>query len=100
MILTGRGIEAQEALEFGLANRVCERGEALRQAVDLARQLGSAPQGCMRSDRMSAYEQWSLSFDEALANEFRRGLTVVTSGETVEGAGRFASGKGRHGEGS
>jgi len=51
----------------------------------------------MRSDRLSAYEQWSMSLQEALDNEFARGMQVVDSRETVEGAARFASGKGRHG---
>lgn len=100
MILTGRGVDAEEALTFGLANRVCARGEARQQAIELARELGASPQACMRSDRMSAYEQWSLPFEEALRNEFRRGSSVIASGETIEGAGRFASGEGRHGAGS
>jgi len=51
----------------------------------------------MRSDRLSAYEQWSLPFDEAMRNEARRGLEVVRSGETRAGAERFTRGVGRHG---
>ncbi len=97
MILTGRGVDAQEALQIGLANRVVADGEALSGALELARQLSRFPQECLRSDRLSAYEQWGMSLPDALRNEFERGLTVVESLETVEGATRFASGKGRHG---
>jgi enoyl-CoA hydratase len=98
LILTGRGVMAEEALQMGLANRVVDDGEALSAALELARQLGCFPQNCLRSDRLSAYEQWDLSLEEALRNEFERGLAVIASRETVEGATRFASGKGRHGD--
>jgi enoyl-CoA hydratase len=98
LILTGRGVAADEALQMGLANRVVDDDEALSAALELARQLGRFPQNCLRSDRLSAYEQWSLPLEAALHNEFERGLTVIASRETVEGATRFASGKGRHGD--
>ena len=97
LILTGRGVDAEEALQIGLANRLVEDGQALEAALELAGQLSRFPQVCMRSDRLSAYEQWSMSLEEALDNEFARGMQVVDSRETVEGATRFASGKGRHG---
>lgn len=98
LILTGRGVGADEALQMGLANRVVDDGQALQAAVELARQLGRFPQNCLRSDRLSAYEQWDMSLQDALRNEFERGLAVIASRETVEGATRFATGKGRHGD--
>ena len=98
LILTGRGVAADEALQMGLANRVVDDGEALPAALELARQLGRFPQTCLRSDRLSAYEQWDLPLQDALQNEFERGLAVIASHETVDGATRFASGKGRHGD--
>ena len=55
------------------------------------------PQHCLRSDRLSAYEQWSLPYQDALRNELRRGIEVIESGETVAGATSFARGQGRHG---
>jgi enoyl-CoA hydratase len=97
LILTGRRVSGNEALQMGLANRITEPGKALDAAIELACQLSTLPQACMRSDRMSVYEQWSLDWDAATSNEFRRGSEVVASGETVEGATRFASGAGRHG---
>jgi enoyl-CoA hydratase len=97
LILTGRGVSGEEAQRMGLANRLVPTGEALTAAKDLARQLSGFPQRCMRSDRLSALEQWDLAFDEAITNETRRGLEVINSGETREGAARFASGEGRHG---
>jgi enoyl-CoA hydratase/carnithine racemase len=97
LILTGRGVSGEEALGMGLANRLVERGQALEAALDLARSLAKLPQVCMRSDRLSSYEQWSLPIAEATPNEFRRGMQVIESGETVAGAKRFAGGEGRHG---
>ena len=98
LILTGRAVGAEEALNMGLANRVVADGEALAGALALAELLCRFPQNCLRSDRLSACEQWSLSLEDALANEFQRGLEVIDSRETVIGATRFAMGKGRHGD--
>ena len=97
MILTGRAVVADKALRIGLADRVVPDGEAVGAAVALAHELAALPQTCMRSDRMSVYEQWSLSTADALVNETRRGLAVIAGGETAEGAQRFARGEGRHG---
>ena len=97
LILTGRPVSAEEALQMGLANRVVEEGEALAAAIELAEQICRYPQTCLRSDRLSACEQWNLSLEDALENEYRRGMQVIASKETLNGATRFASGKGRHG---
>lgn len=97
LILTGRPVNAEEAKQMGLANRVVEDGNALAAAKKLAQQLCDFPQRCMRNDRMSAYEQWNLPLDAALSNEFTKGMETINSKETELGAKRFASGKGRHG---
>lgn len=97
LILTGRGVSGDEALHMGLANRLTDPGQALAGACEVAEQVAAFPQLCLRSDRLSAYEQWGLPLDEAHSNEFRRGLAVVQSGETLSGAQRFAGGAGRHG---
>jgi enoyl-CoA hydratase len=97
MILSGRGVSGDEARLMGLANRLVEPGRALEEAVALARQLAAFPQLCMRSDRLSSYHQWDRSAEEALLLETRMGLEVIRSGETREGARRFADGAGRHG---
>jgi enoyl-CoA hydratase len=97
LILTGRAVTGTEALELGLANRVVPPGQALPVALALAHQLAALPQICLRSDRMSALEQWGMSEEAAAVNEARRGREVVSSGETLEGALRFASGAGRGG---
>ena len=97
MILTGRGVAGEEAHRMGLANRLTAAGGALEEALRLARQLAKFPQRCLRGDRRSACDQWSLELDEALLRETRLGLEVVRSGETLEGAQRFAKGAGRHG---
>ncbi|HEX2911667.1 MAG TPA: crotonase/enoyl-CoA hydratase family protein [Chloroflexia bacterium] len=97
LILTGRSVSGQEALTMGLANRLTPPGEALATALALAEELARFPQNGMRSDRLSVYEQWALSWEEALSNEARRGIEVLRSGESTEGARRFAAGHGRHG---
>ncbi|MCS7080113.1 MAG: crotonase/enoyl-CoA hydratase family protein [Chloracidobacterium sp.] len=97
LILTGRPVRADEALAIGLVNRLCPTGTALETAVALARDIAAFPQTCLRSDRLSLYEQAELTWEQALHNEFRRGMAVVASGETQAGAQRFAEGSGRHG---
>jgi len=98
LILTGRGVGSEEAFRIGLANRLTEPGGALAAARELALQIAAFPQLCMRSDRLSAYEQESLGLSAALRNEYRHGLATIRSGETVAGARRFASGAGRQGQ--
>jgi enoyl-CoA hydratase len=97
LILTGRGVSGEEALEMGLVNRLVEPGRALEHALLLAHAISEFPQRCLRADRLSAYEQWSLPWDEARRNELRHGLEVLASGEAATGATRFAKGAGRHG---
>ena len=98
MILTGRGVSGDEAYRMGLANRLVEPDQALVAARELARQIASFPQRCVRSDRLSAYVAWNLPLDEALRNEYRHGIATIQSGETAAGARRFAEGIGRHGK--
>jgi len=97
MILTGRPVGAEEALRIGLADRVVANGGARAAAERLAAEIAAFPNRCMRADRRSALEQWSLPEAAALANEYRHGITVIESGETQQGAARFAGGAGRHG---
>jgi enoyl-CoA hydratase len=96
LILTGRPVDSQEALQMGLVNRVVFKGTARAEAEKLAREIAAFPQVCLREDRTSAYEQFDLTFSEALLNEFRHGLKSLEAGGR-EGAVRFASGEGRHG---
>ncbi|MGH7334489.1 MAG: crotonase/enoyl-CoA hydratase family protein [Candidatus Rokuibacteriota bacterium] len=98
MILTGRAVDAQEALAFGLANRVVALGRAREEAEALARTIAAFPARCVRSDRRSAWEGLGLPLPAALANEFALGKATVDSGESQEGARRFAAGAGRHGQ--
>lgn len=98
LILTGRPVPANEALQLGLANRVVPAGTALAAATQLALEISAFPQTCMRGDRLSAYRQWNLDETAALQQEFAQGLKTLGSGETLAGAGRFAGGTGRHGK--
>jgi enoyl-CoA hydratase len=95
LILTGRGVGADEALAIGLANRVVPTGQARERAEELATDIAKFPQQCLRSDRMSAMRQWGMAEADALQVEFASIARVKD--EAVQGAGRFAAGAGRHG---
>ncbi len=97
LMLTGRPVGAQEALAMGLANRIVPDGKAREAAEKLAAQIALFPQDCMRSDRLSAYEQWDMPFEAALQNEFSHGMKIIESGQSLAGAQRFAAGEGKHG---
>ena len=97
LILTGRAVTAPEALEMGLANRVVPHGQARAAAEELASSLAALPQECLRHDRLSALEQWSLPEDAAIDNELSHGRISLASPELAEGVGRFQGGAGRHG---
>jgi enoyl-CoA hydratase len=96
MILTGRAVAADEALAIGLANRVVPTGRSRTAAEELAAELARLPQGCLRSDRLSALHQWGRA--EAEAMDFEFGSLSRVAAETLAGAKRFADGAGRHGE--
>jgi enoyl-CoA hydratase len=97
LVLTGRGVSGEEALRMGIANRLVEPGTARAAAVQLATDLAALPQVCMRHDRMSSYEQWSMTLDDAMHNEYLHAVETLASGEAIAGATRFREGAGRHG---
>ena len=96
LILTGRKVEAAEALQIGLCNRVVPSGTAREAAIVMAQQLAAFPQKTMLADRQSAYTQWDLPLPQALQQEWDRGKRCISEG--LQGAARFAAGEGRHGE--
>jgi enoyl-CoA hydratase len=96
MILTGRPVDAAEALAMGLANRVVPQGEALNAAIALTQDIARFPQLCMMTDRASAYRQWDADFAGALAYEAREGAAPLRA-EAAKGARRFTEGAGRKG---
>ena len=95
LILTGRAVDAAEALTMGLANRVVPDGQARAAAERLAHELAALPQGCLRADRLSAIRQWGRSEADAMDVEF--GSLSQVAAESLAGARRFADGAGRHG---
>ena len=97
LILTGRDVPAVEALSMGLANRVVPAGQALAASLELAAQLSAFPQTCMRNDRLSAMDQWNLSWDDAMRAEVALGRASLATGQSRAGARRFSGGQGRHG---
>lgn len=98
LILTGRAVHAQEALAFGLANRVVKPGTAREHAEALAAQLAALPQAALLADRRSAFENSTLDdLAEALRREGAGGYRAVMD-EGLTLAARFAAGAGRHGD--
>jgi len=98
LILTGRPVNAREALAFGLANRVVPAGQAREAAEALARTIADFPPNCVRSDRQSAWAGMGLPLGDALAREYALGKATHDTGESQAGARRFAAGAGRHGQ--
>jgi enoyl-CoA hydratase len=95
MILTGRPVDAHEAREFGLVNRVVADGESRQVAEALAAEIAQFPQTCMREDRLSVLEQNGLPEDQAISIELEHGIRSLA--EVQAGVERFRSGAGRHG---
>ena len=95
LILTGRKIDAEEAYRIGLCERVVPRGQARQAAETLALEIARFPQAAVRADRQSAYRQHGLSVRAAMEQEWVGAAGTLV--EAIQGAGRFASGKGRHG---
>jgi enoyl-CoA hydratase len=97
MILTARAVSGEEALRMGLANRLVPTGRALEAAIGLAKDIAKFPQVCLRSDRLSSYEQWNLGVQDALNTEFHHGMDVIRAGGMFAGLETFATTTGRHG---
>jgi len=97
LILTGRSVDADEALQIGLATRVVPDGAVREAALALAHELAALPQTCLRSDRASVYAALGEPEQTALEAELRLGLGTLASGESAAGARRFTEGAGRHG---
>lgn len=97
MILTGRPVNAEEALVWGLANRIVDIGRSRIEAEKLAREIAAFPQICLKNDRFSTYEQFGLDIKDAMEIEFEYGLKTLESGEYMEGSQDFTKGKGKHG---
>src|SRR5438128_1644119 len=97
LILTGRPVDAREAERIGLANRVVAKGKAREEAQALALRLAALPPHSVKSDRQSAYDALGVRLGAALRREHALGMRSAATGESLEGASRFAAGAGRHG---
>jgi enoyl-CoA hydratase len=97
MILSGRAVAAEEALQIGLVNQLAAPGAHLDRALELAERLASFPQETMLADRRAAIEGAGLPLADGLALEHRLGRETLAT--ALRGAARFAAGEGRHGDG-
>ena len=96
LILTGRRVDADEALRIGLCEYIVSEGDARKKAETIAHEIARFPQSCMRADRKSTRNQHGLMLQDALRQEWSGSKVEVTRG--IQGADRFASGKGRGGD--
>ena len=97
LILTGRRVDADECYRIGLCEYVVDEGNARQKAEELAHMITRFPQSCMNADRRSARMQHGYSTREAMRQEWENSSReVIRTG--VEGAARFATGKGRSGD--
>ncbi|CAJ0580145.1 unnamed protein product, partial [Mesorhabditis spiculigera] len=87
IILTGRAVDAAEAHQIGLANRVVKKGEAVNVAISLAREIMKHPELCMLTDRRSVFNSLNGSHDEAMKFEYEKGQEVLV--EAIQGAQKF-----------
>ena len=97
IILTGRKVPAEEALRIGCCEQVVPDGSAREFAEAMAYEIARFPQACVRADRRSVHMQQGLSLREAMRREWYNGIPAFFA-EGAQGAARFASGKGRHGD--
>jgi enoyl-CoA hydratase len=97
LILTGRPVDADEALRIGLVNEVVPPGKHLERALELAERIGAFPQETMLADRRAAIEGSGLPLADGLDLEHRLGRETLAV--AARGAARFAAGEGRHGKG-
>ena len=98
LILTGRVLDAAEALDWGLLNEVVAEGAHLERALEIAEGLAAFPQPTMLSDRRAAIEGAGLPLSDSLALEAELGRASVETG--LRGAARFAAGEGRGAQGA
>jgi enoyl-CoA hydratase len=98
LIHTGRKVDVDEALDWGLVNRVTEEGAALSTAVEMATAIASFPQRTVRTDRRAVFEGLGEPLESGLAIESWWGTHSMQTGR--DGAERFVNGEGRHGAGT
>ena len=98
IILTGRMVEAEEALAMGLLTEIVPTGCQLQRALEMAEGLASFPQVTMLADRRAAIEGLGHPLSAGLAIEAQAGMETFQA--ALEGARRFAGGEGRGGAGA
>lgn len=89
LIVTGRVIDAAEALQIGLVNEVVPSGTALERALELAESIAALPQPAIRTDLEAAERGWGQPLDEGLRIEAECFNRLLGEPEIVEGVRRF-----------
>jgi enoyl-CoA hydratase len=76
MIITGRPVDAEEALRIGLANEVVPAGRELERALELADQIAGLPQGAIRSDKETMVRNVGRTYEDQLRTEAEMALSM------------------------
>ncbi|EDO31779.1 predicted protein [Nematostella vectensis] len=99
LIMTGRAVKAQEAIEIGLVNRVVPKGKAIEEAIKIAEKISRFPQESLKADRKTAfYSTFNAdSFYDALTYEYRKGVKIPIVRDAIAGAQQFQQGMGKKG---
>jgi enoyl-CoA hydratase len=94
MIITGRPVDAQEALRIGLANEVVPEGKALDRALELASEVATLPQGAIRSDKETMVRNVGRTYEEQLRTEAEMALSMFMRRDShAIGARAFKEGR-------
>jgi enoyl-CoA hydratase len=94
LIVTGRPVDAAEALRIGLANEGVPRGKALERALELAQEIAALPQGAIRSDKETLVRNVGRPYEEQLRTEAEMALSMFMRRDShAIGARAFKEGK-------
>jgi enoyl-CoA hydratase len=90
MLLTGRRVTAQEALNWGLVGRLVEPGEALNEALKLAEMIAGNGPLAVQAIKQAIVESADVTEEEGLKRELELGMPVFKSKDAREGPRAFA----------
>lgn len=89
MMITGRPVDAEEALAMGLVDRVVDDGALLEQTTKLARAAAAGPPIAISAIKAAIQQSGRNSLDEQLALESRHQLKAFDSADSREGITAF-----------
>ena len=89
IMLTDRKLGAEEALHYGLVNRVAPLDEYMDVAISIAQKVSRSSQVAIRLTKDAVNKAYEMTLEEALAYERRNFLVAFGSEDKVEGMRAF-----------